>query len=107
MIKKKKTSNSKGFKGDRLGDPLGDPLGDRLIITITRLFVLKKTPLQKRGCEVAGSNLRGAFGLKLCTDKAFKVVSVGHCNHENDEDCAYVPFCVVIKSRFCHLSRGF
>jgi hypothetical protein len=48
MIKKKKTSKSKGFKGDRLGDPLGDPLGDRLIITITRLFVLKK-PLYRRG----------------------------------------------------------
>ena len=74
---KKKKSNSKGFKGDRLGDPPGDPQGDRSIITITRLFVLKKTPLQERGCEVAGSNLRGAFGLKLCTDKAFEVVSVG------------------------------
>jgi hypothetical protein len=55
--KKKKTSKSKGFKGDRLGDPLGDPLGDRLIITITRLFVLKKTPLQERGYEVVGLNL--------------------------------------------------
>lgn len=45
---KKKTSNSKGFKGDRLGDPPGDPQGDRSIITITRLFVLKK-PLYRRG----------------------------------------------------------
>ena len=73
---KKKISDSKGFKGDRLGDPPGDPQGDRSIIPITRLFVLKKTPLQERGREVVGSNLRGAFGLKLRTDKAFKVVSV-------------------------------
>lgn len=61
MIKKKKTSNSKGFKGDRLGDPPGDPRGDRSIITITPFVCTKKTPLQERGCEVGGSNLRGLF----------------------------------------------
>lgn len=48
MIKKKKTSNSKGFKGDRLGDPPGDPRGDRSIITITP-FVCTKKPLYRRG----------------------------------------------------------
>ena len=54
MIKKKKTSNSKGFKGDRLGDPPGDPQGDRSIITIIRLFVLKKPSTGEglRGCWV-------------------------------------------------------
>lgn len=58
---KKKTINSKGFKGDRLGDPPGDPQGDRSIITITRLFVLKKTPLQERGCKLAGQ----IYGVRL------------------------------------------
>ena len=57
MIKKKKTSNSKGFKGDRLGDPPGDPQGDRSIIAIIPFICTKKTPLQERGCKVCRTNL--------------------------------------------------
>lgn len=65
MIKKKKTSNSKGFKGDRLGDPPGDPQGDRSIITITRLFVLKKTPSTGEGLRGCWVKFTGCVWLEI------------------------------------------
>lgn len=61
MIKKKKISDSKGFKGDRLGDPPGDPQGDRSIITITRLFVLKKNLYRRE----VGRLLGQIYGARL------------------------------------------
>lgn len=64
MIKKKKTSNSKGFKGDRLGDPPSDPQGDRSIITITRLFVLKKKPSTGEGLRGWLDKFIGCFLLE-------------------------------------------
>lgn len=64
MIKKKKTSNSKGFKGDRLGDPPGDPQGDRSIIAIIPFICTKKNPSTGEGLQGLSDKFIGCFLLE-------------------------------------------